>query len=67
MTANLHLQLNLAGSQTQITVTGAVDSVRTDSAQLGDTLGAEQMQETPLLESQDHLSAAVECSESTSD
>ncbi|MGB8480347.1 MAG: TonB-dependent receptor [Acidobacteriaceae bacterium] len=49
VTANLHLQLNVAGGQTQITVTGAVDAVRTDSAQLGDTLGAAQMQETPLL------------------
>jgi hypothetical protein len=49
VTANLHLQLNVAGGQTKVLVTGAVDAVRTDSAQLGDTLGAVEMQETPLL------------------
>jgi len=49
VTADLHLQLNVVGRQTQITVTGSMDAVRTDSAQLGDTLGAAQMQETPLL------------------
>ena len=48
-TANLHLQLNVSGNRTRITVTGAVDAIRTDSPQLGDTLGAAQMQETPLL------------------
>lgn len=47
--ANLHLQLNIAGKQTAITVTGAVNKVRTDSAQLGDTLSAAQIKETPLL------------------
>jgi Carboxypeptidase regulatory-like domain/TonB dependent receptor len=49
VTANLQLQLNPAASQARITVTGDVDSVRVDSAQLGDTLGAKQMEETPLL------------------
>ncbi len=48
-TAELHFQLNLAGNRTRVTVTGAVDAIRTDSPQLGDTLGAAQMQETPLL------------------
>ncbi|MGO8720888.1 MAG: carboxypeptidase regulatory-like domain-containing protein [Acidobacteriaceae bacterium] len=48
-TADLHLQLNLASNQTRVTVTGAVGGVRTDSPQLGDTLGPVQMQETPLL------------------
>ena len=48
-TANLHLQLNVSGNRTRVTVTGAVDAIRTDSPQLGDTLGAAQMQETPLL------------------
>jgi Carboxypeptidase regulatory-like domain/TonB dependent receptor len=49
VTANLHLRLNPASSQTQIEVTGAVDAIRTDSVQLGDVLGATQMEETPLL------------------
>jgi hypothetical protein len=49
VTANLHLRLNPASNQTQITVTGAVDAIRTDSVQLGDMLGAAQMEETPLL------------------
>jgi hypothetical protein len=48
-TANLRLQLNVSGNQTLVTVTGAMDAVRADLPQLGDTLGAAQMQETPLL------------------
>ncbi len=48
VTTNMRLQLDLATSQTQIWVTGGVDSVRTDSAQLGETLTEEQMQKTPL-------------------
>lgn len=48
-TANIHLQLNVAAGQTEITVTGVVGEVRTDEPQLGTRLGAVQMQETPLL------------------
>jgi hypothetical protein len=49
VTANLHLQLNVAHGRTEITVTGAADKVRTDSAQVGDILSASQIRETPLL------------------
>ncbi len=48
-TAQINLQLSLAGGQTQITVTGLVGEVRTDEPQLGDLLGALQMEDTPLL------------------
>ncbi len=48
-TADVELQLNAAGGQTQVTVTGAVGEVRTDGPQLGDRLDARQMEETPLL------------------
>jgi len=48
-TADIKLQLNVAGGQTQVTVTGAVGEVRTDSPQLGDRLSAMHMEETPLL------------------
>ena len=47
-TAEVDLQMNVAGSQTQITVTGEAGGVRTDSPQLGDTLDARQIEETPL-------------------
>ncbi|MEO6965711.1 MAG: TonB-dependent receptor, partial [Acidobacteriaceae bacterium] len=47
--ANVHLQLNLASRMTHITVTGTVGNVRTDTPQLGDRLGAREMEETPLL------------------
>ncbi len=49
VTTNLHLKLGIAGSQTEITVTGSLNAVRTDSAQLGETLGAAEMEQTPLL------------------
>ncbi len=49
VTTDLHLQLNVVGRRTQITVTGSLNTVRTDSAQLGDTLRVAQMEETPLL------------------
>src|ERR1700678_1055682 len=49
-TADVDLQLNAAGGQTQVTVTGAVGEVRTDGPQLGDRLDAQQMEETPLLD-----------------
>jgi hypothetical protein len=48
-TADMDLQLNAAGGMTQVTVTGAVGEIRTDGPQLGDTLEARQMEETPLL------------------
>jgi hypothetical protein len=48
-TADVDLQLNASGGQTQVTVTGAVGEVRTDGPQLGYRLDAEQMEETPLL------------------
>ncbi len=47
-TANIDLQLNIAASQTRITVTGAVGEVRTDEPQLGTLLGERQIEETPL-------------------
>lgn len=47
-TANIELQLNVAGGQTQISVTGTAGEVRTDEPQIGDTLSARQMEETPL-------------------
>jgi hypothetical protein len=47
-TADIALQLNVAGSQAQVTVTGVPGEIRTDSPQLGDRLDARQMEETPL-------------------
>src|ERR1035437_2753214 len=48
-TAGINLQLSVSGGQTQITVTGTVGEVRTDAPQIGTRLGAQQMEETPLL------------------
>ncbi len=48
-TADVTLRLNVIGGQTLVSVTGVVGEVRTDQPQLGDRLGAVQMQETPLL------------------
>lgn len=48
-TADVDLQINAAGGETQVTVTGAVGEVRTDGPQLGNHLSAEQMEDTPLL------------------
>ena len=47
-TANIDLQVNVAGGQTQITITGTAGVVRTDEPQLGTTLSATQVEETPL-------------------
>jgi hypothetical protein len=47
--ADVNLQLDVAGGQTQVTVTGVVGDVRTDSPQLGNRLSATHMEETPLL------------------
>lgn len=49
-TADLHIQLNVASGQTQVTVTGVVGEVRADEPQLGDHLSDYQMEETPLLD-----------------
>ncbi len=48
-TANVTLQLNVAGGQTQVTVTGVIGEVRADQPQLGDVLSAVQIEETPIL------------------
>jgi hypothetical protein len=48
-TANIDIQLNVAGTQTRIIVTGTAGEVRTDEPQLGDHLSATQAEETPLL------------------
>ncbi len=48
-TAELNLQLNVAGGQTQVTVTGVAGQVRTDAPQLGTLLDAFQVEQTPLL------------------
>ena len=47
--ANLTLQLNAAGGETRVTVTGVAGAVRSDEPQLGDRLDSGQMEETPLL------------------
>ncbi len=47
-TATLQLRMNVAGGQMQVVVTGAVGEVRTDEPQLGERLGAKQMEEIPL-------------------
>src|ERR1039457_7247375 len=47
--ADVSLQLNVAGGQSQVTVTGAVGEVRTDQPQLGQLLDTHQMDATPLL------------------
>jgi Carboxypeptidase regulatory-like domain/TonB dependent receptor len=48
-TASLSFQLSPAEAKTEITVTGTVGAVRTDMPQLGDRLGASEINETPLL------------------
>jgi hypothetical protein len=47
--ADLELQLNVAGGQSQITVTGVAGQVRSDEPQLGTVLDTAQMDATPLL------------------
>ena len=47
-TAEIELQLNVAGAMATVTVTGAAGDVRVDQPQLGIHLDAEQIQETPL-------------------
>ncbi len=48
-TADVNLQLNVAGGQTQVSVTSVAGAVRTDMPQLGTLLDAKQIEETPLL------------------
>ncbi len=47
-TADLTLQMNIAGGQTAIMVTGVAGEVRTDQPQLGIHLDEQQIEETPL-------------------
>jgi hypothetical protein len=47
-TADIELQLNVAGGETQVTVKGAVSEPRTDQPQLGIHLDTTQIQDTPL-------------------
>src|ERR1051326_8208203 len=49
--ADLILQLNVSEVQTEVVVTGAAGEVRADMPQLGDRLGAEQVEDLPLLNS----------------
>ena len=48
-TADIKLQLSVAGGELELTVTGAAGEVRADQPQLGDSLSSTQMQDTPLL------------------
>jgi hypothetical protein len=47
-TADVELQLGVAGTNEQVLVTGTAGEIRTDEPQLGDRLGQEQIQEMPL-------------------
>jgi hypothetical protein len=47
-TADISLELNVAGGKTDVTVLGAAGDVRTDQPQLGDRLEPVQIQDTPL-------------------
>ncbi|HEV2688000.1 MAG TPA: TonB-dependent receptor [Bryobacteraceae bacterium] len=48
-TAQVNIQLNVAGGQTEVTVTGEAGEVRTDEPQLGVRLDSHDMESTPLL------------------
>ena len=48
-TADVNLQLSVAGGETRVTVTGVAGEVRADQPQLGDRLDERQINETPLL------------------
>lgn len=47
--AGLTLQLNVAGGQTHVSVTGVVGEIRADAPQLGVYLSSQAIEETPLL------------------
>ncbi|MBV9760312.1 MAG: TonB-dependent receptor [Acidobacteriaceae bacterium] len=49
-TAQINLELSPARGRTQVTVTGVAGAVRADEPQIGDSLGAHQIEETPLLD-----------------
>jgi hypothetical protein len=46
--ASVALELHVSGGQSEVTVVGAAGEVRLDQPQLGDRLGTEQIEETPL-------------------
>lgn len=47
--AELEIELSVAGGETQVSVTGVVGEVRTDQPQLGNRLDARQIEAMPLL------------------
>ncbi|MGH9344230.1 MAG: TonB-dependent receptor, partial [Terriglobia bacterium] len=47
--AQLNIQLNVTGGRTKVMVTGTAGAIRTDEPQLGARLGAQQVEETPLI------------------
>ena len=47
--AEIQLQLNVGGSQTEVIVTGVTGEVRTDVPQLGEQLGSREIEKMPLL------------------
>ncbi|MBT9333239.1 TonB-dependent receptor [Paracidobacterium acidisoli] len=49
VTAHVQLHMQIGSVQTEVRVTGAVDAVRADEPQIGDTLTTEQMRSMPLL------------------
>jgi hypothetical protein len=49
ITAEIELQLNVAGGETRISITGVVGEVRADQPQLGTRFSAVDVEETPLL------------------
>ena len=48
-TAEVQLELKVAGVSTEVVVTGAAGQIRTDEPQLGDRLGPVELDELPLL------------------
>jgi hypothetical protein len=48
-TADLDLELSIAGGATKITVTGVPGEIRADQPQLGDHLSAQQIEDVPIL------------------
>ncbi len=49
-TAEVTVQINVAGGSTKLTVTGVEGEIRTDAPQLGDRIFGRQLQETPMLD-----------------
>ena len=48
-TADVNLEMSVAGGKTQVTGTGVAGEVRTDAPQLGDRIIGQQLAETPML------------------